>query len=172
MNNYTIIPSNLRYKSAPFVDQEISLTIEEKQQEITEYNRSQTISLAQVYDDERQDCTIFRPTFKLSYLYSNTYTGTTGYIPFRDNLYYVQPEVSAVSSIWKGYPQYYEFDFYRPDVKDQHFSYKAKSISTLSFIPTNITDCEYKIAPALRNLSIALTTFLFNSSTVLTCKEI
>ena len=31
MNNYTIIPSNLRYKSAPFVDQEISLSLEKNE---------------------------------------------------------------------------------------------------------------------------------------------
>ena len=133
MNNYTIIPSNLKFKSAPFIDSQITVSIEEKQQEITEYARSQTISLAQVYDDERQRCTVFRPTFKLSYLYSNVYTGTTEYIPFRNFLYYVDPEVSTVSNIWKGFPQYYEFDFFRPDVKDQHFSYKSKSALTYNW---------------------------------------
>ena len=134
MNNYTIVPSNLRYKSAPFVDQEISLNLEGKQQEITEYDRSQTLSLAQVYDDERQSCTIFRPTFKISYLYANTYTGTTAYIPFRNNLYLVDNENSVVSGTWKGYPQFYEFDFFRPDVYDQHFNYKAKSGMTYNWM--------------------------------------
>jgi hypothetical protein len=133
MNKYTIIPSGLQYKGAPFVDQEINVSLDEKNQEITEYDRSQTISLAQVYDDERQESTIFRPTFKLSYLYSNPYTGTTAYIPFRNFLYYVDPEVSTVSGIWKGFPQYYEFDFYRPDVKDQHFAYKSKSALTYNW---------------------------------------
>lgn len=134
MNNYTIIPSNLKFKSAPFVDEEITLSLQEKQQQITEYNRSQTLSLAQVYDDERQSCTVFRPTFKVSYLYANTYTGTTTYLPFQYNLYYVKPETSVVSGLWRGYPQYYEFDFYRPDVKDQHFSYKAKSAYTYNWM--------------------------------------
>lgn len=133
MNKYVIIPSGLQYKSAPFVDQDINVTLEEKNQEITEYARTQTLSLAQVYDDERQECTVFRPTFKVSYLYSNPYTGTTQYIPFRNFLYYVDPEVSVVSSIWKGFPQYYEFDFYRPDVKDQHFPYKSKSALTYNW---------------------------------------
>jgi hypothetical protein len=133
MNNYQIIPSNLQYKSAPFVDQEVSVTLEGKQQEITEYTRTQTVSLAQVYDDERQSCTVFRPTFKISYLYSNTYTGTTSYIPFRNYLYYVGPEESISSGIWKGFPQYFEFDFQRPDIQDQHFSYKAKSAFTYNW---------------------------------------
>jgi hypothetical protein len=134
MNNYTIVPSNLRYKSAPFVDEEISLSLNSKQQEITEYDRSQTLSLAQVYDDERQKSTIFRPTFKISYLYDNTYTGTTTYIPFRNNLYLVDNENSVVSGVWKGFPQFYEFDFYRPDVQDQHISYKAKSALTYNWM--------------------------------------
>ena len=133
MNKYTIIPSSLEYKSAPSVDQEISLSLEQQSQEITEYDRSQSISLAQVYDDERQSCTIFRPTFKVNYLYANTYTGTTSYILFRNNLYYVTPEVSMGSGVWKGFPQYYEFDFYRPYVDDQHIQFKAISAYTYNW---------------------------------------
>ena len=134
MNKYTIIPSNLKYKGAPSVNEEISLTLEEQSQQITEYDRSATINLAQIYDDERQSCTIFRPTFKVSYLYANVYTGTTTYLPFQYNLYYIAPEVSTVSNTWKGFPQYYEFDFYRPDVQDQHFNYKAKSAYTYNWM--------------------------------------
>ena len=133
MNNYTIIPSGLQFKSAPLVDQEISFSLEEQSQQITEYDRSQSISLAQIYDDERQSGTIFRPTFKVNYLYSNTYTGTTNYIPFRDNLYYVDAIASNASGVWKGFPQYYEFDFYRPDVIDQHIRYQAKSAYTYNW---------------------------------------
>jgi hypothetical protein len=133
VNKYTIIPSSQKYKSAPFVDQEISLSLEEQSQQITEYSRSQSISLAQLYDDERQKCTIFRPTFKVNYLYSNTYTGTTEYVPFRNLLYYVDPISSKQSGIWKGFPQYYEFDFYRPNIDDQHIVYHAKSAYTYNW---------------------------------------
>ena len=133
MNKYTIIPSSLQYKSAPFVDQEISLSLEQQSQQITEYDRSQSISLAQLFDDERQSCTIFRPTFKVNYLYSNTYTGTTSYVPFRNTLYYVDPINSKLNNVWKGFPQYYEFDFYRPDVSDQHIRYQAKSAYTYNW---------------------------------------
>ena len=133
MNKYTIIPSSLEFKSAPFVDQEISLSLTQQSQEITEYDRSQSISLAQLYDDERQACTIFRPTFKVNYLYSNTYTGTTRYVPFVNNLYYTDPIVSKSNNIWKGFPQYYEFDFFRPDISDQHIRYQAKSAYTYNW---------------------------------------
>ena len=127
MNNYKIIPSRLSYQSAPSVDQEVPISLEQQSELMIEYDRSSTISLAQVYDDERQACLIFRPTFKVTYLYSNTYTGTTTYTPFQYNLFYTQPEVAKSSGIWKGLPQYYEFDFYRPNITDQHLDYKAKS---------------------------------------------
>ena len=133
MNKYTIIPSSQEYKSAPFVDQDISITLEQQAQQIVEYDRSQSISLAQVFDDERQSSSTFRPTFKVNYLYANTYTGTTEYVPFKNNLYYVEPEQSSVSGIWKGFPQFYEFDFFRPDIKDQHVEYRAKSAYTYNW---------------------------------------
>ena len=133
MNKYTIIPSSQEYKSAPLVDQEISLSLDQQSQQITEYDRSQSINLAQVYDDERQSSTIFRPTFKVNYLYANTYTGTTSYVPFRNNLYYVTPEISMGSNVWKGFPQYYEFDFYRPYIDDQHILFKAVSAYTYNW---------------------------------------
>ena len=134
MNKYTIVPSSLRYKGAPSVNEEVSVTLEEQSQQITEYDRSSTISLAQVYDDERQACTVFRPTFKVTYLYDNTYTGTTGYLPFQYNLYYSSPDTSKQSGVWKGFPQFYEFDFFRPDVSDQHFPYKSKSAYTYNWM--------------------------------------
>ncbi|NDB62086.1 hypothetical protein EB001_27160, partial [bacterium] len=66
-------------------------------------------------------------------MYANTYTGTTDYLPFQYNLYYVNAEQSSVSGLWKGFPQYYEFDFYRPPVDDQHFNYKSKSAYTYNW---------------------------------------
>ena len=133
MNKFTIIPSNFLYKSAPFVDEKVSISLNQTSQQMVEYDRSATISLAQVYEDERQASQIFRPTFKVTYLYANTYTGTTDYLPFQYNLYYVNAEQSATSGLWKGFPQYYEFDFYRPPVDDQHFNYKSKSAYTYNW---------------------------------------
>jgi len=134
MNKYTIIPSGQRYKGAPSLDEEVSITLQQQSQEITEYDRTSTLNLAQVYDDERQANTIFRPTFKITYLYDNTYTGSTNYLPFQYNLYYTNPSSSKESGIWRGFPQYYEFDFYRPDVSDNHFQYKAKSAYTYNWM--------------------------------------
>ena len=106
MNKYTIIPSSLRYAAAPSVDQQVEVNLDETSQQLVEYDRSSTISLAQVFDNERQGSPVFRPTFKVNYLYTNTYTGTTTYDPFKNWLYYVNPEESQISGIWKGFPQY------------------------------------------------------------------
>ena len=174
MNNYKIIPSNLEYQSAPSIDQEISISLEEKSQGIIEYDRSSTISLAQVYDDERQACLIFRPTFKVTYLYGNTYTGTTTYTPFQYNLYYTQPEVSKSNGVWRGLPQYYEFDFFRPNITDQHVDYKAKSAYTynwtyyLSYGYTNNYDKQLYYSLNNTNLTWTASTgipFVINNST-------
>ena len=134
MNKFTLIPSGQRYKGAPSIDEEVSVTLQEQSQQLTEYERSQTINLAQVYDDERQICTVFRPTFKVTYLYDNVYDGVTNYQPFEYNLYYTDPSRSKQSGILKGFPQYYEFDFYRPNVTDYHLSYKAKSAYTYNWM--------------------------------------
>lgn len=133
MNKYTIIPSSIQYKSAPAVNQDIDFTLEQKQQQLVEYDRSATISLAEVYNNERQACTIYRPTFKVTYIYANTLTGTTTYPPFRDFLFYVNPDASILDNIWRGFPQYYEFDFYRPNIPDQHIDYKAISAYTYNW---------------------------------------
>ena len=133
MNKYTIIPSSQEYKSAPSVDQDITISLEGQSQQMIEYDRSASISLAQVFDEERQASTIFRPTFKVSYIYDNTYTGSTDYKPFLNNLYYVDSVNSMASNVWKGLPQYYEFDFYRPNVQDQHVDYKAVSAYTYNW---------------------------------------
>jgi hypothetical protein len=100
---------------------------------MTQYDRSQSVSLAQIYDDERQSSTIFRPTFKVNYFYGNTYTGTTNYTPFVNTLYYVNAINSISNNKWVGFPQYYEFDFYRPNVSDQHITYRAKSAYTYNW---------------------------------------
>lgn len=132
-NGTTIVPSRLRFKSAPTVDQQVNLDLESKQNEMTEYDRIATVNLAVLFDTERQGSTTFRPTFKISPIYDNVYTGTTEYNPFLYNLYYVDSERSVVSRVWKGFPQYYEFEFFRPNLADQHITYVAKSAYTYNW---------------------------------------
>jgi hypothetical protein len=133
MNRFELIPSQLQFKSAPIVDQKLTIDLNQTQKELTQYVRNNAISLPQLYDDERQASQRFRPTFKIQYLYDNTYTGTTEYNPFKNNLYYVEPAQSKLSGIWKGFPQFYEFDLFRPNVSDGHFDYQASSAYTYNW---------------------------------------
>jgi len=57
MNGTTIIPSNLRYKSAPSVDQQVPISVDSKSNEITEYDRIASVNLGVLYDKERQEST-------------------------------------------------------------------------------------------------------------------
>jgi hypothetical protein len=99
--NFRIIPSNLRYKSAPSVDQEVILSFDNKSQVGTEFDRITTVSLPQVYDDERQACEVFRPTFQLNYVFDNKYIGITNYKPFLDNLYSVNGNIKDTIEYYK-----------------------------------------------------------------------
>jgi len=129
----TIVPSRLRFKSAPTVDQSLQVSFDSKQNELTEYDRVASVNLAVLFNDERQGSTTFRPTFKVSPLYENAYTGTTEYTPFLYNLYYVDAPKSLLSGVWRGFPQYYEFEFSRPNIQDQHLTYVAKSAYTYNW---------------------------------------
>ena len=132
-NQYTITPSRLQFKSAPIVDQVISIDLNQTQEELIQFVRNTSLNLAQLYNDERQVSFTFRPTFKVQYVYDNTLTGTTNYSPFRNNLFYVDPVNSVGSGVWKGFPQYYEFDFYREQTNDRHFPYSPESAYTYNW---------------------------------------
>lgn len=126
MSDYKIIPSSVKYPSSPNNDQSIDLFLSSGNKEVLDLDRSLSVNLQDVYDDERQNCTRYRPTFKINLIYNNAYTGTTQYEPLKNNLYYVNPEYSLDNNIWYGYPQYYEFDFFRPPTYE-HIDYKPKS---------------------------------------------
>jgi hypothetical protein len=133
MSDYKIIPSKYEYKSAPNINQRVSVSLDNTSKQLNEYDRTFTVDLVQVYDDERQLSTVFRPTFKVTNIYFNAYTGTTNYPPFRDNMYYVNPIDSVYNSVWVGFPQYYEFDFLRLDVLPSHINYVSKSAYTYNW---------------------------------------
>ena len=59
MNKYTIIPSSQQYKSAPAVDQDIDISLNQKTRLLTEFDRSASINLEQIFDNESQAITDF-----------------------------------------------------------------------------------------------------------------
>lgn len=123
------VKGSLRYKQAPEKSIQVSIPLSGKLKELDEYQITQSVNLAQVYDDERQSSTLFLPSCKFQLLFSNTYSGVTQtpespYAPFNNNLYYTNQEgykqlqlLSATPIAWGGLPQYNEFNFIRTDLK-------------------------------------------------------
>jgi hypothetical protein len=159
-----IILGSLRYKSAPDTNLLLNVPLIQQTKENVEFDRIIDVNLEQVFDDERQSSTIFRPTCKFSVIFKNSYTGQTQYTPLENNLYYVNeitaaaaecdPTQNSENVYWKGFPQYNEFDFIRNDYNvigytqppNNHITFTPKSASTynwgfyLSYPYDNITN--------------------------------
>jgi hypothetical protein len=134
-----IIPSKLRYKSAPEVDSRVDLSLLNTTKELTEFDRSVNINLAQIYDDERQLSKVFRPVTKFNVVISNVISGKAKYEPFKNSMYYLNALNDTLNQCnsanpslyaWSGLPQYSEFDFIRND-------YNVIGYTTAGGSPTN-----------------------------------
>lgn len=116
-----VLLGSLRYKSASNVDFGFKVPFIQTTKQIVEYDKNIDLNLQQLFDDERQKSTKFRPSSKFLFVFKNSYTGSSTYEPFRNNLYYVDAENDAAefcgggSPDWNGFPQYTEFDFIRTD---------------------------------------------------------
>jgi len=157
-----IIESTQRYKGAPKQDQQLNVPLVQTQKELVEFDRSVDLSLGTVFDEERQLSFTFRPVTKFMMVFENAYTGSTTYVPFRDNLYYTNAIQNSASYYpsgnsgpnglipnpptdqtipWDGFPQYPEFDFIRTDNDvigytagpGKHIDFKSVSATTYNW---------------------------------------
>lgn len=127
-----IILGRERFKGSIDVNSEIPVNLNQTMKELIEYDKSVDLNLVELFDEERQQSTIFRPVTKFTVLFENALTGYTTYEPFRNNLYYTNEVINAINAFpggnviytppppvaqtpWEGYPQYFEFDFIRTD---------------------------------------------------------
>jgi hypothetical protein len=149
MDDIRIVLGSLRYKTATNTDLSIPTPLVQNSKNIQEFDRSIDVNLAQVFDDERQKSTTFRPTCKFQLLYNNSYTGTTKYTPLKNNLYYINEVQSLLDQCntnanlvkWQGFIQYHEFDFIRSDYNvsgytqppNNHINFISKSASTYNW---------------------------------------
>jgi len=97
-----------RYKSASSVDYNINTELTQSQNQYTDSDRTISLNLAQVFDDERQSSSIFRPTFKIQYFYHNSYTGYSEYSVFKDSLSYVNALTSLENNDGFWYKKKYD----------------------------------------------------------------
>jgi hypothetical protein len=157
-DSFKIILPTERFAQAPNVDTSININLDQNTKELVEYDRSVDLSLNAIFDQERESSTLFRPVTKFQVIFSNAYTGSTRYSPFRDNLYYTnaiantssaypngnllaQPPYPNQNTAWEGFPQYQEFDFIRTDMgvpyytsnPQKHLTFRAVSASTYNW---------------------------------------
>jgi hypothetical protein len=136
-DNITIVPGEFKSKFSPKRDHNILLNLDQTQHEFVETDRNVGVDLIEVYDNERQRSTIFRPTFKLKPVINNVYKGKPTYKPFQEQIYYTNAikivtncpggsqsgaggtspgqSTNNVNPIWEGFPDYVELDFIRED---------------------------------------------------------
>lgn len=121
IQNYLVVKPELLNASAPQTDIGINVQLNESQTQIVEYDQTSNINLFDVFYNERQKSTIFRPIVKISYVYDNN---IIGYCPnpswsnYLNNLYYINPPQSIISGQWSGLPSYQEFEFIRTDINN------------------------------------------------------
>jgi len=136
-NQYNVIRPDLQFASAPDSDISINTYLDQTQSEVIDYDRTVTVNLATLFDNERNSSTTFRPILKISYIYENSLVGSTQYEIYRDRLYYVNPEQSSPllggNNIWSGLPSYQEFEFIRTDETNPQINYKAISASSYNW---------------------------------------
>ena len=149
MDDIRIVLGSLRYKTSTNTDLSIPTPLVQNSKNIQEFDRSIDVNLGQVFDDERQKSTTFRPTCKFQLLYNNSYTGRTNYTPLENNLYYINEAQSVLAQCdnnpdnvyWEGFVQYHEFDFIRSDYDVSgytqpplnHINFVSKSASTYNW---------------------------------------
>jgi hypothetical protein len=136
MDEIRIVLGSLRFKTSTNTDLSIPTPLIQNSKNLQEFDRSIDVNLAQVFDNERQKSTTFRPVCKFQVLFDNSYTGSTNYEPLENNLYYINETeltikqcglpLSAVT--WQGFLQYDEFDFIRSDYSVSGYTLPIPSI--------------------------------------------
>lgn len=149
MDDIRIVLGSLKYKTAINTDLSIPTPLVQTSKNMDEFDRTIDVNLIQLFNDERQKSTTFRPTCKFQLLYNNSYTGTTNYTPLENNLYYINETELTIEQCgenpnnvyWEGFVQYHEFDFVRSDYDvsgytqppNNHINFISKSASTYNW---------------------------------------
>ena len=130
-----IVRGEDRFAGASNTDIQVNVDLQSQKKNIIEGDRSVIVNLEERFDVERQRSTKFRIAGKIVNIFNNTISGATNYVPFRDSLYYLDAfnTITNGSTLWKGYPQYDEFTFYRTRGIEGHVELVNKSASTYNW---------------------------------------
>lgn len=137
-----ILRNQNRFKGAPEQDYLIQVPLESQGREIIEGDRNVYLSQTSQFEEERQSSNNFRLGGKIVNIFDNGVSGFTSYVPFGNNLFYINgvdaktinanqnpPQINA----WKGYVQFDEFTFYRTTGIPGHIPFYNKSASTYNW---------------------------------------
>lgn len=135
-NNDTIriVRGSDRYAGAPDTDLFIQVPLNSTKKQKIEGDRNVLLNLEERFNHERQISTKFRLSGKIVNIFNNSVSGKcSNYDPFKNSLYYLDVENSVTTNVWKGYPQYDEFSFFRTKSISGHVEFKPKSASTYNW---------------------------------------
>ena len=107
------IPADLKFKGAPPLDENFNIELEQQFLELIEGDRSVPLNLAERFNDERQNISLYRIYGKLQTYMDNAYSGNAD--PSISNLFY---NLYSTGEFGVGFPEYKEFDFIRTDVDE------------------------------------------------------
>ena len=95
LGNIKFLKGGARFAQAPEKTIQVNIPLSVTSKESDEYERQISINLAQVFETERQKSTLFQPSCKFQFIFSNAYSGVaqydstgTPYPPINYNLYY------------------------------------------------------------------------------------
>lgn len=132
-NMRIVIPSK-KYQGAPNSDITIQGGLNVTKREFVEGDRTVLLNLAERFDKERQSSDTIRVAGKITNIFNNSLSGKSmTYTPFTDSLFYLDAVNSVTSGVWKGYPQYDEFSFFRTSSVENHIPFIPKSAGTYNW---------------------------------------
>lgn len=128
-----IVLGSKRNATTPNRDVELQVPLFGDRNSYTENDRTVLVNLQDRFNLERQKSDKIRLSGKIVNIFDNTVSGKTNYTPFKNNLYYLNPEESITTNVWKGFPQYTEFTFGRSEGIQGHIPFFPKSSSTYNW---------------------------------------
>lgn len=128
-----IVLGSKRFAGSANVDEQVPVNLEGNRRDFSENDRSITLNVSDIFESERQLCNKFRISGKIVNIFDNSISGKTNYTPFKNNLYYLNPEQSINTNIWQGYPQYDEFSMIRERGISGHLKFVAKSATSYNW---------------------------------------
>jgi hypothetical protein len=128
-----IVLGNKRYAGASNQPVQIQLPLKGDSRNFIQGDRTTLVDLQDIFEKERQKSTTFRIAGKIVNIFNNSVSGRTNYSPFKNSLYYINPQESISTGVWQGYPPYQEFEFIRESMIENHVPFISKSSTTYNW---------------------------------------